>query len=154
MSPACPCGSNLDFADCCEPFLDGIALPASAEQLMRSRYTAFTLQRMDYIAATWHADFRPSDLSADSAPHWLGLTVLDSKPGTTSAEVEFEARYLAGGSVSAIHEHSHFRFDQGRWWYTSGRQLPPRFASWKPGRNEPCPCGSGTKFKRCCGRGH
>ncbi|MDJ0776990.1 MAG: YchJ family metal-binding protein [Gammaproteobacteria bacterium] len=149
----CPCGSKLDLADCCQPFLEGSALPASAEQLMRSRYTAFTLQRMDYVDATWHADFRPADPGKGDSPRWLELAVIDSKPGTRSAQVEFEARYLAGGRVNAVHERSSFCFEQDRWWYTQGEQLPPTFVPWKPARNEACPCGSGAKFKRCCGRG-
>ncbi len=149
----CPCGSGRAFAGCCEPFIEGEALPAGAEQLMRSRYTAFTLRRMDYIAATWHPDFRPPDLEADMALRWIGLAVMDVEPGAQEARVEFEARYLANGRLDAIHECSDFRLQEGRWWYTRGQQLPPSFEPYKPARNEACPCGSGVKFKRCCGSG-
>ena len=147
----CPCGSGRAFADCCEPYIEGAALPSDAEQLMRSRYTAFTLQRMDYVAATWHPDFRPSDLEADVALRWIGLAVMDVKSGGDEAQVEFEARYLNNGRLDALHERSDFRLEQGRWWYTRGQQLPPTFDARKPTRNESCPCGSGNKFKRCCG---
>ncbi len=149
----CPCGSGLTFSGCCEPFIEGATLPPDAERLMRSRYTAFSQRRMDYIAASWHPDFRPPDLEADDALRWLGLSVIDVKPGATEAQVEFEARYLANGKLDAIHERSDFRFDQGRWWYTCGEQLPPTSEPRKPARNESCPCGSGIKFKRCCGQG-
>ncbi len=119
---------------------------------MRSRYTAFTLGRADYIAASWHPDFRPPDPGAEETPRWIGLSVIDVKAGTNDAQVEFEARYIAGGRLDAIHECSDFCFEQGRWWYTRGEQLPPTFEPRKPARNESCPCGSGIKFKRCCGR--
>ena len=64
--------------------------------------------------------------------------------------VEFEARLLVDGRVEAMHENSNFVRQQGRWLYTDGETLAPSLAPWKPGRNEPCPCGSGKKFKRCC----
>ncbi len=149
----CPCGSGRAFTDCCEPFIDGIIPPPGPEQLMRSRYSAFALQRMAYIAASWHPDFRPPNGGDDATPRWIGLSVLEVRPGIAEAQVEFEARYLAHGEVQSIHERSEFRFEQGRWWYTTGTQLPPTFTRWKPARNEPCPCGSGIKFKRCCGSG-
>ena len=117
---------------------------------MRSRYTAFVLQRNDYIAATWHADFRPAE-TGTQGPRWLCLQVLASEAGPAAAQVEFEARYLDGGRVDAIHERSNFVCEDNRWWYTRGELLPPTFRPWKPARNEPCPCGSGAKFKRCCG---
>ena len=118
---------------------------------MRSRYSAFVLGELDYLQASWHPDFRPADLAIDAAIRWLGLKVIDSDEGDQKATVEFEARLLNHGKVDALHEKSRFVREQGRWFYTDGDMLPPTFTPWKPGRNEPCPCNSGKKFKRCCG---
>jgi len=117
---------------------------------MRSRYSAFALGDIGYLKASWHADFRPPELSLDANVRWLGLEVMQFTEQDRCATVEFEARYLVNGQVDAVHEKSRFVLEQGRWLYTDGDRLPPRFQPWKPGRNEPCPCGSGKKFKRCC----
>ncbi len=119
---------------------------------MRSRYTAFVRGDIDYLLQTWHPDYRPPDLTLQEDIRWLGLSILDAPAvqGDT-AEVEFEARLLSAGQVDALHERSSFVRDAGRWLYTEGKQLPPITKRWKPVRNEACPCGSGRKFKRCCG---
>ena len=118
---------------------------------MRSRYTAFVLGDLDYLRETWHRDFRPADLELDRRIRWLGLEILDEREQDDTAVVEFEARFLCDGTVDALHERSDFLRLQGQWVYTRGESLPPRSKSCKPGRNEACPCGSGRKFKRCCG---
>jgi len=118
---------------------------------MRSRYSAFALGERDYLLETWHADYRPARLELDTTICWIGLDIIASGQQDMRATVEFEARLLAAGAVSAMRERSEFVCRQGRWLYTSGEQLPARTLSWKPGRNELCPCGSGRKFKRCCG---
>ena len=120
---------------------------------MRSRYTAFALAEVDYLRDSWHADFRPAVLEADDALRWIGLEIIASDLQVDHAIVEFEARLLAEGRVSAMRERSNFVLEKGRWFYTNGEQLPPSVKPWKPARNESCPCGSGTKFKRCCGAG-
>ena len=119
---------------------------------MRSRYTAFARANLDYLEASWHPDFRPAKLEVDESLRWLGLEVLSSDQTDARARVEFEARFLLDGRVDAIHENSRFVRERGRWFYTDGDLLAPTFTPWKPGRNESCPCGSGQKFKRCCGR--
>jgi SEC-C motif-containing protein len=81
---------------------------------------------------------------------WINLTIIASNEQGELATVEFEARLLVNGQVQAMHEKSNFVVMQGRWLYTDGRMLAPTFQPWKPGRNDPCPCGSGKKFKRCC----
>jgi len=120
---------------------------------MRSRYTAFVLGEAGYLCETWHAGFRPENVDVDPRILWLGLEILASGEQGDSAQVEFEARFLLDGRVDAIHERSDFVLAGGRWLYTRGEQLRPRFTAWKPGRNEDCPCDSGRKFKRCCGAG-
>ena len=117
---------------------------------MRSRYSAYVLHDRDYLAQTWHSDHRPQDLILDDGISWIGLEVIDFQQQEDQATVEFEARLLVAGRVDAVHENSRFVKQQGRWLYTSGDLLLPGFKPWNPGRNEPCPCGSGKKFKRCC----
>ena len=118
---------------------------------MRSRYSAFALGHLDYLRASWHPRNLPPDLALDARVRWLSLEVIDFDPRGDRATVEFEARWLAGGLVDAVHEKSRFVRENGRWFYTDGDSLPARFRPWKPGRNESCPCGGGKKFKRCCG---
>ena len=119
---------------------------------MRSRYSAYALNELDYVKATWHPEFRPPRLDPDSSLRWIGLEVIAAPtPMNETATVEFEARLLHLGRVDGVHEQSQFVYSNGRSLYTQGEQLPLRFAPWKPGRNESCPCGSGKKFKRCCG---
>ena len=117
---------------------------------MRSRYAAFAMGEAGYLRDSWHVDYRPPQVAVDPRIHWLGLDIISSSASGERASVEFEARYLCGGKVDAVHEISSFLRQGGRWFYTRGEQLAPRFKPWKPARNETCPCGSGLKFKRCC----
>ena len=89
--------------------------------LMRSRYSAFVLGRVDYLLATWHASTRPADVSVDKGTKWLGLevrrhTVIDAD----HAQVEFVARYRIQGRGGRIHELSRFVLEAGRWYYLDG----------------------------------
>ena len=96
----CPCGSSRLHAHCCALLLDSGAPAASAEALMRSRYTAFVLGREDYLLATWHPSTRPAalDLANEPAVRWIGLQVRDHvRCAPDRAEVEFVARYRIGG---------------------------------------------------------
>jgi SEC-C motif domain protein len=148
----CPCQSGKKYFACCERFITQQALPENAEQLMRSRYSAYVLKQRDYLLVSWQQAHRPRELVLDESIQWLGLTIIDAPAAEgVQASVEFEARMLCKGSVEAMHERSQFVLEQGRWLYTSGEMLAPSFQSWKPGRNEACPCGSGKKYKRCCG---
>ena len=135
----CPCargGINakpLRFAACCGQYLEGEAPPPApdAESLMRSRYSAFVLQRESYLLATWHASTRPGQVSFDTTGKWLGLEVrksLASSPpkaeAEAEAEVEFVARFKPAGTTAwRLHERSRFVLQQGRWWYLDGVQL-------------------------------
>lgn len=146
----CPCGSGLEFQQCCGRLLDGSTFATNAEQLMRSRYSAFSLGKLDYLQASWHPDFVPDDLTIDPAVKWIKLRVVDFVDAENTAVVEFEASFLVYGRVEGMHERSRFVCQQGRWLYTDGDPLTPSFKAHKPARNEPCPCGSGKKYKRCC----
>ena len=119
----CPCGGNKEYIDCCGRYLDKSEVPATAEGLMRSRYTAYTLKREDYLLATWHCSTRPISLEMSDRSHnqWLGLTVKRYEhSGAEHAIVEFVARYKVGGRAYRLHEISRFVCDKGRWFYVDG----------------------------------
>ena len=120
----CPCGSSSKkYADCCGRYLDGGEAAATAEALMRSRYTAYTLGHEDYLLATWHHSTRPAALELTSEPrnHWLGLEVKHhEQPEPDHAVVEFVARYKVGGRAQRLHEISRFVREAGQWFYVDG----------------------------------
>lgn len=117
---ACPCGGK-DFAACCGRYLEDGELPATAEQLMRSRYTAYVLGREAYLKDTWHPSTRPQEAVAqDDGVKWLGLEVRRHVPQGDEATVEFVARYKVGGRAHRLHELSRFRREGGRWYYVDG----------------------------------
>ena len=120
---ACPCGSGKPYGGCCGRLHDG-AVADSAEALMRSRYSAYVLDREDYLLQTWHPRTRPDrlDLDAKPATKWLGLSIRDHRmTGDDTAIVEFVARYkVGGGSAVRLHELSRFVRESGRWFYVDG----------------------------------
>ena len=129
---ACPCGREAkpgqprQLADCCGPYLhDFEQRPApDAPSLMRSRYSAFVLERADYLLATWHARTRPARLSFEPDARWLGLEVrAHVSAGPAAAEVEFVARMRVAGKAVRLHERSRFVHEGGRWFYVDGDQL-------------------------------
>jgi SEC-C motif-containing protein len=115
---ACPCG-GADYAGCCGRFHRG-ALPQTAEQLMRSRYSAYALGLMDYVRDTWHPRTRSTDLQNEAGIKWLGLEVRRHVDGQDEATVEFIARYKQNGRAHRLHEVSRFVREQGRWFYLNG----------------------------------
>lgn len=119
----CPCGSGDPYASCCEPILGG-KLPDTAEQLMRSRYTAFTRNNEAYLLESWHQSTRPKALNLvdDRNIKWVDLKVLRHESGDTSAIVEFVARYKVNGKAAKIHELSRFTKEGDRWFYVDGDQ--------------------------------
>lgn len=158
---ACPCGSGKTFAACCGPLLDGTAKAETAEALMRARYSAHVVGNFDFIAATHAPEVRASyNVSAAKAQaktmQWTGLEILDTDeggPGDDTGTVTFSARFLQDGQVHAHRERAAFRRENGQWVYVDGKINPhhePRRVD-KVGRNDPCPCGSGKKYKKCCG---
>ena len=118
----CPCGSGQRYAACCGPLHAGERPAASAEALMRSRYSAYVLKLADYLLATWHPSTRPSelDLAADDSK-WLGLDVKrHDVQDDDRAMVEFVARYRIAGRGHRLHELSRFVREEGRWFYVDG----------------------------------
>ncbi len=125
---ACPCGRmqgkrSLSFEQCCQRYLDhfGSTPAPDAESLMRSRYSAFVLQRSDYLLITWDAILRPDELDFDANTKWLGLQVkMHHTIDLEHAEVEFVARYRVQGKAPRLHELSRFVCRDGRWYYLDG----------------------------------
>lgn len=159
----CPCGSGKSLSECCEPYIEGDAIPETAEALMRSRYTAYTLGETAYVIKT-HDPKTRADLDEDAVrewaeeAEWLGLEVLGTEKGEKGDDVgfvEFICAYEERGRARNHHERSEFRRRDGCWYFHEGdvkthrpevRELP------KIGRNDPCHCGSGKKFKKCHGK--
>ncbi|MCW8827039.1 MAG: YchJ family metal-binding protein [Gammaproteobacteria bacterium] len=149
----CPCGSKQIFIACCGRYIHGNSKAPTAEALMRSRYSAFVLKDSEYLSASWHPSTRPEslDLQSDST-EWVGLTVERSQGGMDDleGEVTFRARFTHEGQPGELVERSRFVREDGAWLYLDGVQLPDEGRQ-KVGRNSPCPCDSGKKYKRCCG---
>lgn len=156
----CPCGTQLNFQNCCADFINGHAKPPSALALLRARYVAYTLGNIDYIQATHDpATLNKFDANiarswADSAD-WLGLEVLECHNGNEDdmrGTVEFKVHYRQRNKRELHHEISEFVKHDGEWFYQDGRTpiVATQVNSPKIGRNAPCPCGSGKKYKHCC----
>ena len=155
-SPACYCGSSKFFTHCCQPFLNRQAKPSSAEQLMRSRFSAFCRQDFQYLIDTLHRskhnDNELEQLQQNSHhTHWVKLSILNVQMGKHNDQkgvVEFNAIFVEGTQFYQLHERSCFIREQQQWYYTEGpSQIKP--IQYKIGRNEACWCGSGKKFKAC-----
>ena len=176
MSSVCPCGSGSDYKNCCEPYLQGIALPETAEKLMRSRYTAFTLPDVSYLKKTLAPESQ-HDFDTKSTEQWAkqstwkGLKIISTKAGSAAdskGTVEFIATYEANGEGIDHHEVAEFRkSNNGQWLFVDGDSHTHKEgedhhhhhvetvvrSEPKIGRNDPCHCGSGKKFKKCHGAG-
>ena len=121
----CPCESALAYAGCCGELHSGRVLAQSALQLMRSRYSAFTLGDADYLVKSWHPDTRPASVTIDESQRWIGLKIKTvSHGGADEGEgsVEFVARYKVQGKAYRLHENSRFRKLDGRWYYLDAKQ--------------------------------
>ncbi len=147
----CPCGNNKPFAACCAPVLDDQSKAQTAEQLMRSRYCGYTLAKNEYLMESWAQETRPRELDVEAASiQWLGLEVEEcTKGGREDKEgtVTFTASFLSSGHLCKLHEKSRFIRHNTLWYYLDGET---ESTTAKVGRNVPCPCGSGRKYKRCC----
>lgn len=122
---ACFCGKGA-YATCCARFISGIAVPATAEQLMRSRYTAFALRNEAYLRSTWHPEMLPTEpVTADNDVKWFGLDILRHQHDADAATIEFVARFKVGGRAHRLHEVSRFVRQADatgvtRWYYVDG----------------------------------
>jgi SEC-C motif domain protein len=159
----CPCGSLVSFDLCCNPCITGTAPALTAEQQMRARYSAYVKVNTDYIFNSTHPEHRTdydhkgTEEWAKGA-QWLGLEILATTGGApedSEGSVEFIAHFREKGQERHHHELGHFLKDDGKWYFTEGTMITNRpivRTSPKIGRNDPCPCGSTLKFKKCCGK--
>ncbi len=121
----CYCGSAREYADCCEIAHNDISAVKTAEQLMRSRYTAFVMGNGNYLIRSHHSTTRPSkDKNAivnwAKSVNWIRLEVIDrSKGGVKDSEgtVTFNAYFFENGKVELIHEKSAFVKEKEQWMY-------------------------------------
>jgi len=149
----CLCKSGKTYQDCCQPLHDGQQTASTCEQLMRSRYSAFCLQLGEYLFSTYHPDYR-GDLTvaqlSEQSLDWKNLEIVSTETDIDKGFVEFKAWYHSEGQLRCHHELSNFVKQQAQWFYCDGAFYPEQ-KSGKIQRNDSCPCGSGKKYKKCCG---
>jgi SEC-C motif-containing protein len=159
----CPCSSGNDYAACCEPIITQKQKAKTAEQLMRSRYSAYALGHVDWIIESQSPDGRAFvDRTAteqwSTRAKWHKLEVVgvnDGGENDTEGFVDFKAYYTIGGEDITHHEVASFRKEDDTWYFVDGIEVKPRpfkRLEKKVGPNEPCTCGSGKKFKKCHGK--
>ena len=160
----CPCGSGLPYGECCAPIHNGASKAATAEALMRARYSAYAVKNIPFLKVSAGPEVQKEfDEKAcqewAEASTWQGLEILGVDRGGENDEegfVEFVAHYSANGESVAHHEHAYFKKLDGEWKFIDGEietGVPYVREEPKIGRNDPCPCGSGKKYKKCCGKG-
>ena len=156
----CRCGSGKPFSECCEPVITGARPARTPEELMRARFTAHCLRDYPFLVDSIHPEHR-EDITEESISQWAslleweGLEVHGATPGATDdeGEVSFTARYTVRGIPQELREDASFSRVNGEWKYVDGyvhKEQPLERESPKVGRNDPCPCGSGKKHKKCC----
>ena len=170
----CPCGTEKTYGACCEPFIKGTQNPATAEELMRSRYTAFAVGEIAYLKSSLAPEEQKtfdmkSTIEWSKKSTWLGLDIMEVKKGGANDKdgtIEFTAKYSFDGKTLEHHEVAQFRKAGGLWHFVDGEShtheegqghhhAAPRETvvreEPKIGRNDVCPCGSGKKYKKCHG---
>ena len=160
----CPCGCGKDYTECCEPIIKGTRKAGSPEELMRSRYSAYAKTEVAHVLKSTAPEQRKGlDEAATRTwsqnSEWKGLEIIATEgggPEDSSGIVEFAATYIESGSPRRHHERGRFRKIRGSWYYEDGEMVKSRpIVREEPriGRNDPCGCGSGKKYKKCCGTG-
>lgn len=158
---SCPCGSSKELEACCGQYISGGVKAPTAESLMRARYTAYALAKVDYILKTHDSKTR-DEISKEETKAWAesstweGLDVIRTVKGSAEDSdgiVEFKAYYKQNGVKHTHHEEAYFIKKRGAWYFQDCKMInkPVVREGAKVGRNDPCPCGSGKKFKKCCG---
>ena len=160
----CPCKSGKTFGECCGPIIAGTARAETAEALMRARYASYVTGDVGFLKSSAtkevQREFNEETSKAwSAAAKWHGLEILRTErggPGDSDGVVEFRALYTANGEFCNHHEVSKFVREQDGWKFSDGdlvKEKPELRERPKIGRNDLCPCGSGKKYKKCCGRG-
>jgi SEC-C motif-containing protein len=158
----CPCGSGRSFDECCGPYVKGTSQAPNAEALMRARYSAYATGAVDFIVSSCLREDNDGGIDVEATrkwsegSKWLGLNVLRTEKGgeaDNTGVVEFTATYEQAGLRDVHHEIGNFKKKDGVWYYVDGSVIPTTIVRTAPkvGRNDPCPCGSGKKYKKCCG---
>ena len=158
---SCPCGSGNAYNACCEPIISGKTMAETPEQLMRARYAAHEKVEVDFLFDSTHPGYRKdydhkgTKVWAENS-EWYGLDILGTTLGGPKDEegtVEFVARFRDKEGRRNHHELGHFKRKKGRWLFTEGTMVKSKpLTVDKVGRNDPCTCGSGLKYKKCCGK--
>jgi SEC-C motif-containing protein len=160
MQNNCFCGSNKLFSDCCEPIIKGKTQAITAEQLMRSRYSAYASVEPKYLMQTTHFSLLKNQNETDirawaEENKWQKLEVIATQKGQVEdsrGEVEFKAYFIDyEGKLQVHHEKSTFLKEAEKWFYSSGI-INPKNTLQVQNRNVFCVCGSGKKYKKCCGK--
>jgi SEC-C motif-containing protein len=125
----CPCGTKREYMDCCGVFISHQKIPATPEELMRSRYTAYSQNNIEYIGETMKSPaadhFDPeATRERNKKITWVALKVANTSYGFMNGTVEFYASYNKGNKIVVLHEISDFVLDEGRWYYVSGIYPP------------------------------
>ena len=124
----CHCGSLIPYISCCEPYLLKKEFPTTAEQLMRSRYTAFCRLDSEYLQDTVSGPAKQAFCSEITPHHWVGLEILKTSKGTAQdrvGSVEFKAYFMEHNKRQVLHEISQFKQIKGTWYYVGGDVLGP-----------------------------
>lgn len=159
----CPCGSDMRYSECCEPVIKGTRKAKTAVELMRARYSAYARVETDFLLTSLHPDRRenhdPKETRNWAAKsQWDRLEILDTEKGGENDDhgnVEFVAYYTIKGERTRHHELASFVKVDGEWVFDDGDPVLPKQvvrSMPKVGRNDPCPCNSGKKYKKCCGK--
>ncbi|MDR3013763.1 MAG: YchJ family protein [Chitinispirillales bacterium] len=160
---SCPCFSDRPYSDCCEPVVSGARPAETALELMRARYSAYATGGVEFIVSSTHPS-RQSECderairSWSANSEWTGFDIISISKGEAKdreGSVEFVARFTEDRMKKTLHETATFkRGDDKQWYYVDGTIHPPkpfiRPEEDKINRNDPCPCGSGKKHKKCC----
>jgi SEC-C motif-containing protein len=154
----CPCGSGKPFDACCEPLLTRQAAAPDAERLMRARFTAHAVRDFAFLHDSYRETRGKPFVPEKEEPtiRWTKLVVHGHELAAGNPDkafVDFSAYGMEDGVEKVLHEKAEFARVDGTWLYVREARLGPapiRNATPKVGRNDPCPCGSGKKYKHCC----
>lgn len=159
----CHCGNEKSYAECCEPLINGKRKAETAEELMRGRYSAFVEEEIDFIMDTVSPD-QTDIMNRDAVKkwakntNWIKLEIVRTENGQkkdSDGVVEFKAYSNVDGVTHVHHENASFVKKRGKWYFEDGVPVPAEQVirnNPKVGRNDPCTCGSGKKYKKCCGK--
>ena len=158
----CPCQSGQEYAECCGPIIAGEIAAGSPEALMRARYSAHAKSASKFLIESLHPSIRGAESENGQERYeeiqndvsWDGLEVLETSEDGDTGQVEFIAKYSIHNHPQSHKEKAIFAKEDGQWYYLDGEvegHVTYRRETPKVGRNDPCPCGSGKKYKKCCG---